>query len=347
MTLVLFSDPHLGLTRTANTTPSSRKLLRVKILSQLTKIAMTDYGTTSPKFICGGDVFDSYSNPEEVIKEGGSVVEGCVLTLAGNHDVEPDADKMGSLQFINSLEKNDDSIVIAGFNEVLVDARPLDGHYVVSVPHHTTQALFEKALATAWIEAQNAPLSSDLKILLLHCNYESPYEQTETTLNLTKEKAEDLLTAFDFIFLGHEHQPRDLFDGRLKVLGNIHPTGFSDISDKRIIVIEGRGVTSHVIWNARDNYNEYAWDGIPERTDESFVRIVGSPEAGALAKVARDVRKLWNNSDHLCAVKIATESSSLEAAKAQTGSLETLPQRVRNELASRPALLKLWEEFTT
>jgi EAL domain-containing protein (putative c-di-GMP-specific phosphodiesterase class I) len=64
---------------------------------------------------------------------------------------------------------------------------------VVAVHHELTQTLFEEALEHAKHRAAKHSM------LLLHCNYNSPFADNEATLNLTREKAEDLLKHFEYI----------------------------------------------------------------------------------------------------------------------------------------------------
>ena len=197
--LILYADPHLGLNRTSNTTPASRIKLRESITTTVDDIL--DHKQNGDFAVCLGDLFDTYSNPENTIRLGESFIELTDLVLAGNHDVVADADEVGSLELLKRTRT--DKIVYAPFNEPRAELHQFSGIYVVSVPHVTTQELFEESLARA--EHLLTEMTLDTRrprILCLHCNFDSPHELTETSLNLTPEMAERMLKSFNHVFLG-------------------------------------------------------------------------------------------------------------------------------------------------
>ena len=347
MTLILYSDPHLGVNRTANTTPASRKLLREKIKETVHQILYLEGDK-----ICGGDLFDTYSNNEQVIKDGGYIIDRTALTIAGNHDIAQDADKIGSLQLLaqTNLGNNFVDVVTSEFNKVVFDYSIQNGHLVFAVPHHTTQELFERALEGSAEQAAAYHQEHKLKLLLLHCNYNSGFaEDSETALNLTSDKAKALLSVFDYVFLGHEHEPAEHHDDRVIIIGNVHPTGFSDVSDKRVIRITDDGIVESIpVWTRMDGYDTYSCHELPEQTHAQFVEISGEVEPGDLAALARGVRKLWKNSPDLLALRLTTHAKALASVPPghANQSLVTLPAIIKAELASRPELKSLWEEFS-
>jgi len=342
----LYTDPHLGVNRTQNTTPASRRLLR----SCISKTVHDILDIPGEK-VCLGDLFDTYSNSEDIIRDGGNILSRTSLTIAGNHDIVADADKVGSLQLLNYnyLGSEYVDVVMGRFNEVVVDTSIRDGHLMVAVPHHTTQDLFEQALDKANQSAADYDyMDHTLKILLLHCNYNLGFATEETSLNLDYDTAKGLLDTFDYVVVGHEHNQSEHFDGRLIVLGNVHPTGFADLSDKRILKIEPDGSMEYqTVWSASRGVAEYLCDDIPEETGAQFVTVGGELEPGSLAQVARGVRKLWKNSPGLIALRLTYETSlEVGLKRTETSSLQTLPDKIRHELGNRPDLKALWEEFT-
>jgi DNA repair exonuclease SbcCD nuclease subunit len=341
MALIIYTDPHLGVTRTGNTTPRSRQLLRDSICNTLDDILMMK--GANDHLICLGDLFDSYSNSEEIISEGMQVVARTDLTLAGNHDVVADADKVGSLELI--AESYPGKVCRAAFNEPTHLLTRLGDVIVGAVPHVTTQTLFEEALDQLYI----AVSTDQLKILCLHCNFESPYALTETSLNLTKERVEKLLDTFHYIVIGHEHQPREHYEGRLIILGNIHPTGFSDISDKRVAVVDASGVRFEQVWDPSMGYAEYQYDDIPTTfgTNAQFVRIKGSVPSEHIAQVSKAVNQLWKTSPGLLALRSEVTVDDIVQEQQDDGATaETLPSLIAKELESSPAMKAMWEEFT-
>lgn len=348
MSIILFTDPHIGVNRANNTTPASRELLREKILKGV-------YGILARKnegdyAICLGDLFDTYSNPESVIRQGMSIVGMTDLTLAGNHDVVADADKVGSLQLITNSYSH--KVVYAQFNEPWAETLLVSNTVVTAVPHVTTQELFELSINKAMLQASGRMVDmTKPKILCLHCNYDSPHELTETSLNLTPEHVEKLLKIFDYIFLGHEHQPRDLFDGRLIILGNVHPTGFADISQKRIAVVDDGTVVFHPVWDVSTGYDVVDVNTMNIEVADSvqFVRVVGEVASDAIASVSHDIASLWKSNPNLLAVKSEVQVTEMQKQDTSGAALtaETLPALVERELASDPAMQAMWQEFTS
>ena len=345
MALIFYTDPHIGVNRTGNTTPASREKLKESINNTVGKILGRrqegDY------LICLGDLFDTYSNPESVIRQGSTIVEMTDLILAGNHDVVADADKVGSLELI--MGHHPSKVIYAPFNEPHCDVRTFDGVAVVAVPHVTTQDLFEESLSIA---IEKAELMTGMqRMLCLHCNYDSPHELTETSLNLTPERVQQLLGSFNYVLLGHEHQPRDLFGGRLIILGNTHPTGFSDISPKRIAILDDKVLHFEEVWSEHEGYGEFYSDDLPalHATLNQFVRIKGSVSSDQMAGVSKAISTLWKTSPNLLAMKSEVTVSDVPQQEADQGEMtpETLPALIERELESDPAMQSMWKEFTT
>jgi len=345
--ITFFTDPHIGLKRTANTTPTSRAQLRQNI-------ALTAFDVVSNatgKVVCLGDLFDNYSNTEDDILTGRSIASMCDLVLGGNHDVTQDVTKVGSLELVSrTINSTATKIVLPRFNEVVVEQfySEADKFSIAAVPHHTTQELFEKALQAALdTDRFSSVTPGDMaEILILHCNYESPHELTETSLNLTKSWAERLLERFDYILLGHEHNPRDLFDGRLIILGNTFPTSFSDISDKRILHFEDGEMRSEWIWSEANRAMTCDAIDIPEGHIDpvQFLEVEGEVEHGQLAFIAKSIGALWRNNPQLLAVKSSVKVTGMQEAVRHRADTRSLPQLIEAELAGNKDQLELWHE---
>lgn len=353
MTTLLYTDPHLGCVRHSHTTIASRKALQTQLYLSALDIVRTD----DCKKICLGDLFDKYSNPEEIIDQGRDVLALTDLVVAGNHDVVAREDKLGSLEFL--MGQFGSRISLAPFGHTLYTVRGLDEDGVfIAVPHHTTQSLFEAALEGARQEAGKIKALERTVYLLLHCNYETPFADTETTLNLTSVKAEKLLETFDRIFIGHEHIPRDLHGGRVMIIGNTHPTSFADISDKFVISIKGGTVQRELIWKASDHYVQLTaeellknqasgLDPVIDTEGLEFIRITGEVTAAEQVAISKLVTQLWRADPEIFAINLDTQikDDSKSVVKMGAGTLETLPQRIERELADSP-WLPLWKEFT-
>ena len=296
MKLTLFTDPHLGTRRAAHTTRDSSKKLTAALYEQAMRI-----GTNAENPVCLGDLFDKSANPEEIIVQGFNVASRCRWTLAGNHDCSNRADTVTSLDAIREMGCS----IISSPN---LHAPYFDVHGpLYFVPHHASQQLFEQAMRDAAADAgvQREGMAS---VLMLHCNYDFGFACEDDTLNLSHALAEELLVAFDYIFLGHEHNPSSHHGGRLVVLGNTHATSFSDISDKFSYTLEvddaSIQLTKTCIWSKATSFAEVRLGTeLPDLSEVQFVDVTGIADAAGALEVAEFIQTIWKAGPELLAVR--------------------------------------------
>jgi DNA repair exonuclease SbcCD nuclease subunit len=351
--ITFFTDPHIGLRRVTNTTPKSRLILRDAGYHEARDILE---GANHKGLVCLGDLFDNYTNNELDLLRGREIAQSCDLVIGGNHDMTPDVSTFNSLELIKQTIDLDRTAIVQPASSQLFLDPVVELHLnketraaMVAIPHHSTQSMFEQALEKAQLmDIKGKTGAGWVRFLLLHCNYESPHELTETSLNLTREWAERLLTKYNYIMLGHEHQPRDLMNGRLVILGNIHPTGFSDISDKRIAKFNNGELRFEQVWSMSDGYLEVDCQDIPEENIDpvQFVRITGEAQHGQLAHIAKSVGKLWRSNPAMLAVKSSVEVHRTKETARSHSEMRSLPQLIEYELASDPPMLGMWKEAT-
>lgn len=347
--IVFFTDPHMGLNRARNTTPASMVKLRNSIRSQVENVLQN---SDEYFMVCLGDWFDNYSNSETVLKESVPLLKQVDLVISGNHDQVNVKERVGSLELLSSfMDEFDCPYNDVGENHVFSFDLNDAGARLVVVPHCSTQELFDSALDTAVMHVREGSSNASLAwFLLLHCNYDNRFaEKDQNSLNLTKQQAARLLETFDYVMLGHEHQPREDFDGRLIVLGNTHPTGFADVSDKRIAVFENGKLEFRSIWCAQDGYREVDYREIADSYNEQFIRITGTAKASLLPEITKAAKAVQNNSPNLLALKldVVYEDMPRVASKVEHGERKTLLEVVHAALEKEaPELLPLWEEFS-
>lgn len=310
MKIHFFSDPHMGVERRANTTSSSRKALKQEIISQLKTILGAGHLS-----ICLGDLFDTYRVPEETMLEAYWQFQNIYFTLAGNHDVINDRDAVGSLQFFS--EALPAKVVSLPYGTSGFVPTEIGGAWIYSIPHTTTQALFEESLQAAYDSAQVLTENGEKdkpRILLLHCNMNRPEEfLSETELNLTVQDAVALSECFDHVLLGHEHNPVD-YPNNVTVLGNVFPTSFSDISDKRTLIFdtETGEMESEVHWQKDDHYLEVNWKALPDTlAGIQFLDLTGKVTSDEVFEISETVRLAWKNGPDLLAVRDSTEAEGM------------------------------------
>lgn len=296
MRITLFTDPHLGTSRAAHTTRESSKRLTQALYQQALEVASSTDITA-----CLGDLFDRSQNSEDIIVQGFEVARRCKWTLAGNHDSTNRSDTVTSL---DALQKMGCSIVAS---KDLSTAYFLAEGPIYFVPHHASQALFERALKDAGAHATKER-EGKASVLMLHCNYDFGFASEDDTLNLSAEASAELLEAFDYIFLGHEHNPSSHHGGRLVVLGNTHATSFSDISDKFSYTLEvddaSIQLTKTCIWSKATSFAEVRLGAeLPDLSEVQFVDVTGIADAAGALEVAEFIQTIWKAGPELLAVR--------------------------------------------
>ena len=331
MKILFASDFHIGLTRTANHTAESSQRREVASREMLRQVLATPHDLA----VCGGDYFDRFSNPETTIIEAMAFAHEFDYILAGNHDSSQRADTKSSLDVIdNSLAQcivvRQPLINLANHS----DFDSPDTARLFFVPHCLSQESFLAELELAQQQAEQAG-SVLPRILVTHCSYDLSFDLSTSSLNLTRERAAELLTIFDYVLLGHEHVAREDFDGRLQVIGSHFPTSFSDLSDKRHLIFDTDtgSMTSAVHWLASEHvYMGPGCDAPPglqyyDLSDNSAPKLpVHLFKAGALG--------------------VRVPSSAVQ----HTFSHQDLPRldlaaQIRGELAEKPELLAIFDEL--
>lgn len=319
MIVTLSTDNHLGTRRQAHTTQASAKRLQQMLFTQ-SLVATAD---TMTRNYCLGDLLDKAHNDEATLLQAFTIGQRYSMVLAGNHD---ETNREGSVTTLRALQHMGVPVISSPDLSTPYFAQVDECFF--AVPHHASQELFIQAL----LEAKQAAAQCEFKTyLLLHTNYNVPFGTEDCSLNLTPELADDLLEVFEHILIGHEHNPKQFHKGRLTLLGNTHPTSFSDISDKykwRLDTETGE-LTKIVIWQKRTNYREIVYgEPMPDLTGVQFVVVTGRQNAESAADVAQFVREIWD-----------TETPSLLAVRNDVSLLDHLEGTTVD--TSQPALIDL------
>lgn len=286
--LTIFTDPHLGTKRAAHTTRESSARLQEQLYFQ----AMAIVNTAVHPVLCNGDLFDKAFNPESILVQGYNVASKCWMTTAGNHDL---TNREGTVTSLDAL-KAMGAPVCAAPN--LTDPYFWSEESIYIVPHHASQEVFEQAMREA---AHHAVETRDglASYIFLHCNYQFGLATEDNTLNLTAEMTDVLCEAFDFVFLGHEHNPTTHRDGKVVILGNTHPTSFSDISDKYIyhLELDTAELTPELIWSKANHYLELkVGQAIPDLAGVHFIDVKGVEGVSEASVVSQYIQDVWKAS---------------------------------------------------
>jgi len=347
MRILQYTDPHIGLSRRSHTTSVSATALKTCLNETVDLIlGLESYSLA----FCLGDLFDSYSNDESDIATGMQLADKTTHILAGNHDVVGRADKLGSLQLLRGIfaERGcPEKVILAEYGAHTAVRHQYGKTSFVFVPHTATQELFEKALQDAETISQSEHPSVEYRVLCLHCNYDlgPALTKADTTLNLTQERAYQLLRTFHRILIGHEHNARqDAQTDRIQILGNTFPTSFSDLTDKFywIYDTESGDLTPYPCWSVERSFKGSASHALTVERGAQFYDIEDDLPPGQASKL---VTKLF--SEGALAVRLnRAERTDQSKASADAGDFSALPELIEAELAkNNPTLLNLFREY--
>lgn len=287
MKINIFTDPHLNVSRQAHTTKTSSTALNQRLFVA----AMDAKSPTMPNY-CAGDLFDKPFNPEWAVIQGMEVAKDCYV-LSGNHDETNREGTQCSLEVIAAAKIGP----VVRNPSVSGTYYEITRHRMMLVPHHASQENFVKALRLA------AGESDGQYSVMVHCNRgEIMGDTPDSILVISKELEEELLQSFKRIFYGHEHGSHnnqvdgDVVTSRAVVLGNTHPTSFSDISDKYRYEYdtETDELVRFKIWSKADHYLQVViGDAIPdaEERDLDFIEVVGTAKR---SEAVEYIDSIWN-----------------------------------------------------
>ncbi len=335
MTYTIFTDPHLGTSRSAHTSRSSSELLRKRLYSEAMKLA----SLTNP--ICVGDLFDSSTNNEETLLQGFNVANLCKYVLAGNHDEDNIVNRVTTLRAIKSLGVK--SIVAS--TDLSQPSCHIDGG-LAFVPHQLSQSLFLDSLDMVM---RRAPHGS---VLFLHCNYSFEMNnQSTATLNLPEDIAKQLLSKFNYIFLGHEHGQKEHLDGRVVIVGNTFPTSFSDISSKRYIELSKnlevvKSIPTFEVESGLLTVNVNSIPNVSDVMQASFIDVTGQLDNSA--DFVKMQNHLWSINPQLYAIRNSTVSKTVQSVKVENTSTLSIEERIQKELPDnlKPFLNIIMQEIS-
>jgi len=329
------TDSHLGQVLSTHTTHASRLALKEALYHQA--LAVTDIND-NPHY-CLGDLVHTYRNTEDVIQQAVSILGRLTNCIMGNHDVTNRVDSIGTLELLEPMFE-----VVPAVMEKCDVAVHDEGDVLISmVPHTNSQELFEKTLLDL-LKNKNSKKS---EILLLHCNYESPWENNETTLNLTEDVAKKLLDKYDYILIGHEHNHREELDGRVVLLGNIHPTNFGDISDKYRWTLDKGKLEKYLVWEKKKHYLKIDPSSELEISEDiQFLEVSGEVDSSEYPAYCKWLAGLWKRCPKAYAIRSNVEIITEDFTNTiDEKSLQNLTDTIKEELEEEKDLMELFEEL--
>lgn len=339
--LRIFSDPHLGVNRVANTTIDSRRLMQLEATSQC-RLAATKH-SSDESIICVGDLFDGGKVSNETLSDAYDICQSIDIVVGGNHDMSNNSKDTTSFDLLNKFES---SLVNNEVSNKTFDAYEYDdGAKIIAVPHHSTQELFNETLKDL-IDVQG-------DALFLHCTYDFNIESSNTSINLTPDQAEELLKNFKRIFIGHEHAPSEHMGGGVIMVGSTLPFNMGEIGDRYVYTYDTDtdNLTRDVIWDASTQFADLVYsteisEDFVLGTTVQFVDINGSVPSEHGPELAAWVAGLWQSNPQLLMVRNQVKVGVMEGNQIGTKEavLRDLSATIEGELEDSD-LKPVWDKY--
>ena len=306
--MIVIHDLHLGVQRSAGTTPTSALALTDWMHKQFDSILeRVDEG-----LVILGDLFDTYQVPlRTVLATYNSLLKwldkGHNLTLVpGNHDLSTDSSKLSSFQFLGQLLLEHPNVTYHSGGGFIAD-----GVYAIS--HVTNSDLFDMELAKV----------PKCRYLLLHCNYDNNFAKaSDHSLNISREQCEKLPA--DVIFFAHEHYYREEMRGKVFIAGNQLASSVSDCLHKtdKFMTRLGDKPERLMTW-AKEGYEEIDWRN-PAPSTAQFIRFVGHCKSDEAAEMANVIAAYRRSSDAFVITNAVKVGEDTEGAELELASLEAI-----------------------
>lgn len=298
MKTLITSDWHLGVRRSAGTTPESSKALQARLLAEFDQL-LTRH--TDKDVLIAGDLFDNFTVDTHIVLETFYILsdhllnsKGTLFLQAGNHDWAPRAAQVSSFHLLAGILQTQwgDRVVVAdqGF-QILKSGLAVISH----VPNQDLLNIeVEKALVfkNHWI--------------VCHANYDNHFAvASDHSLNLDQAQI-GKLTEHNRLLMAHEHQHRTMQGGNAICMGNPYPSSVSDCMAKGAgqtdglkyaWILDDSGVLDkEVTWNALESYQRIDWRDLDEAGDAQFIRVSGDATAAEASQVIDAIAKLRGKS---------------------------------------------------
>lgn len=303
--LLCISDVHVGVMRSAGTTPTTAWLLRQHILEEFAQLV-----SLRPKddLLINGDLFDTNTVPMVdwlgVFRILDKRLRSCstkVYCSLGNHDAPRTSTTLSSFGLLCKVLTD---LHPKNFVAVL---EPMMTPHGYIIPHVANQDLFG-------LELSKVPPCSTV---FLHCNYASPFAQhSDQSLNLSEEQAAAL--PVKHIVIAHEHQMRQC--GKVLLPGNQIASSVSDwlgAEDKYMAVVKDGVPELHAL-DRKGEFVRMSWKDLYP-SNAKFIRVEGKATAEEATAVLSAISKYRAKSDAFVitnAVQIDTNGDTEEFSQA-------------------------------
>jgi DNA repair exonuclease SbcCD nuclease subunit len=339
--VLLYTDPHLGLSRKAHYTEASSRAREIWVQNELVETLQRSKSAGHAYRFCLGDFYDKESVSEQTILDSLPIAGLTDSILCGNHDAVNRAGRATSFHLLAEIVGP--KALTADFSENIGFGTVVGSSAFYFAPHTLNQASYETMIEDL---RQEAAGFAGYRVLCLHCNWDmDPERISESTLNLTPEYACSLLADFHFILLGHVHTPQEIYDGRVKIIGSVFPTAFDNMESKRALVYDTEtGLFEDLqTWSAEQHYYAGPASQIPGGLRQ-YCDLEDDLEPGEAQKLVTDLFKAGAFGVRLRRPEAATG----EKKEVSVEAFHRLPDTIKKELQdARPHLVPLWDEVSS
>ena len=297
--LLILNDFHLGVKRSAGTTPASADALRTYLMESFRALLPED-----KDLLILGDLFDEFTVDTETLWDTFSALsrwlaryERKLVLVRGNHDWAPRAYSRSSFDLLADLLTHmHDGVVVV--RDGLTDL----GNGILAVPHMPNQDLFT-------LEIDKAEAKGGM-YLLTHCNMMPPACHGKHDHSLTIDEDRAIRLSKQFVILNaHEHQHISYDLGRgIYCLGNQVPSSIADCLSKgrhqedgmkyATVIQADMGRSEIMTWDAIGSYSAIDWRDLGDVPPSlQFIRVSGSAKAEEAALVIDAIATLRGHHD--------------------------------------------------
>ena len=319
LTTKITTDWQRGVRRVAGTTPATQQQLRDVLRAKLAETL------DDSDHLIAGDLLDHFTVETSelialyhVFSEWLTKYGRRLALLRGNHDFSIRGSQASSFDLLASILRAQfpDQVTVA---DVVTEWKQF-----VLVPHLQNNE-------TLNIEVSKLKDVRD-KVVVFHANIDNFFAaESQHSLCLSIEQIEDLVSRGNLVLCGHEHQYRELVNGRCVVLGNTYPSSIADClgNDRKVAAyVTGTDIELEETWRSEGNYLEIDWQELRNGTaapdEHRFIRITGEAKADQAADVVNVVAKFRQTSAALVignAVKVEGQAVFDEMALESTESI--------------------------
>lgn len=283
----LTTDWHCGVKRSGGTTPQTQVELQGYVLESLREALDPQHD-----HLIAGDLLDQFTIDTASLMSVYGVLSEFLTTgrhlavVRGNHDFSVRGNQASSFDLLMH-------ILEAQFPGSITVAREVtEWRQFVLVPHLPNNELLK--LEVARLNGVTG------RVIVFHANYDNFHAaDTQHSLNLTQEMVEPLLANGNQIVLGHEHDHRSLYAGRLLILGNGVPSSVADClssQHKFAAMFNGLDYALEPMVNIPEVFAKVDWRDLPDAPDVRFIRVTGEAPADQASQVVDTVAKFRQTS---------------------------------------------------